>query len=151
MSPNPQAIPTASTGETPHALPTRLLLWTIVAGVLVVAGLWSAIVTIGPWGREAFTSGMAGIGLTAIMILVGVLVMTPWKPRLSMDWMTMWLGGTVFRILATPVAAFVLYSAASPWLAMKPFGLSVAVTYLVALFTEAAVLTQHFRRRFPVP
>jgi len=140
-----------ATAETPHALPTRLLLWSMTAGILIVSGVWAGLTAIGPWGCEAFTSGMVGIGLSAVMTMAGVMVMSPWKPRLSMDWMTMWLGGTVFRILATPAAAFVLYSAASPWLAMKPFGLSVAVTYMVALFTEATVLTQHFRRRFPAP
>jgi hypothetical protein len=131
------------------ALPWRLLVWCMLAAGLIIAGLWAGVVAARSMSSDILLSGIAGVGVSLAMTLLGVLIMTPWKRRLAIDWMTMWLAGTVFRVLATPAAAFLLYSAASPRLASKPFGLAVAVTYLVVLLSEAAILAQHFRRCFP--
>ncbi len=144
---SPQDLPSAAD----HAvtLPVSLLLWSMIGCCLLAAAMWAAAVALGPWHRAELTSGLTGMSLTLVMSMLGLLVMSPWKRRLAVDWMTMWLGATVFRVLGTPVAAFLLYSAASPWLAIKPFGLSVAVAYLATLFAESAVLALHFRRCFP--
>ena len=136
------------------AMPTRLLLSAMVVTSLLVTGLWSAVVAIGPWGSVEFKSGLIGIGTTAAMAIVGLLVMTPWKQRPMGDWMTLWLAGTVFRLLGTPVVLYLLYSAASaagsaP--AVKPLALSVALTYLVMVLAEAGIIASHVRRLLPSP
>ncbi|MDZ4830799.1 MAG: hypothetical protein SGJ09_11460 [Phycisphaerae bacterium] len=133
------------------AMPTWPLLAWLAGSLAVVAGLWSLAIAIGPWGRPEFVSGMVGIAVTGVIGIVGTLIITPWKPRAMGDWMTMWLGGTVFRLLVTPVVLFLLYSAASSALAVKPLVLSVALTYLVMVMTEAGTLASHVRRSLPSP
>lgn len=132
------------------SLPTGLLLVSIVVGVLVVAGFWAAIASFIEDERSAFfMSGMMGIGMVAVMSFLGVMVMTPWRKRAMADWMTMWMGGTVFRLLGTPIAAYVLYSAfsAEPLrLSAKPLAVSVAIAYMIALFVEAAVVSTYLKR-----
>lgn len=117
----------------------------------MVAGCWSAAIALGPWGMSEFTAGIAGIAVAAVVALAGVLIITPWKPRPIADWMNMWMLATVFRMLGTPTAAYVLYSAASPALAAKPFGLTVALTYIATLFVEAAALAKHLKTAIDQP
>lgn len=124
-------------------MPTRLLLGAVSVAVLLVIGLWSAGMAIGSLGLAEFRAGLIGIAVAAVVGLTGILILTPWKKRAIADWMTMWLAGTVFRMLATPIAAYLLYSAVSPVLAAKPFGLAVALTYIVTLFVEAAVVARY--------
>ena len=139
-----------SAGEQRIVLPMRTLLMLMAVATLVVCGCWAGTVAIAQLGSQSFTSGMLGIGLVGVLSMAGVVLMTPWKPRIVADWMTMWLAATVFRVLVTPLAAFLLYSAASSVLAAKPLALAVASTYLVTLFVEAAVLSAHLKRSFPV-
>jgi hypothetical protein len=126
----------------------RLVAW-MAFTAMVVAGLWSAAVTIRSLGPQVFATGMLGIAVVTVIAIAGVLVMTPWKPRPVVDWMTMWLAGTVFRMLVTPIAAFLLYSALSHALAVKPLVLSVAATYLCTLLVEAAVVARHMKDSCP--
>lgn len=104
------------------------------------------------------TSGFAGIGLAGVFALLGIVILSPWKRRPLADWMLAWLASTVFRILATPVAALLLYSAASSGaggesggvvLEARAFGLSIAVTYLATLFVEAGVLSGQLKALLP--
>lgn len=144
----------APSSDVRFALPTGSLLVSIVVGVLLVAGGWATVASFMKDERSAFfVTGMAGIGVVAVMSMLGVIVMTPWKQRSMIDWMTMWLLGTVFRVLATPIVAYVLYSAFSPptggGLSAKPLALSVAIAYMVALFVEAAVLSTYLKRFCP--
>jgi hypothetical protein len=140
-----------ATAEARVALPTKLLLGLIALAGLLVAGGWSAAVAVGPWTMREFNAGMAGIAVTALVAFAGVFIITPWKRRLIADWMNMWLLATVFRMLGTPTAAYVLYSAVSPALAAKPFGLAVALTYIATLFVEAAALAKHLKTAIDQP
>jgi hypothetical protein len=144
-------LPAPAPGSAEHviSLPMRVPALMMAIGAALVAGGWSAAVALGPWGRHEFISGMTGVVVTAAVALLGLAVMTPWKPRPMADWMTMWLGGTLFRLLGTPTVLFLLYSAASPPLAAKPLALSVALTYLVMLLAEAGALALHVRRSLP--
>lgn len=138
--------------ETRVSLPTRKMVLGVIAPLLVFAGGWCiAAVTgaIGPWNGAIFRSGMIGAVSVTVVALAGVFIMTPWKARAVADWMTMWLGSTVFRLLVTPVVVYLLYSAASQELAAKPLVLSVASTYFVTLLAEAVILTTHIRRSLP--
>ncbi len=138
--------PPGSRSDPAIALPTGSLLVAMFVSVMLVAGGWSLAVWMG-WGgafdRTDFVSAMVGIGVAGVVTLAGVLMIRPWKTRPIADWMTWWLGGTVFRLLGTPAAGFLLYSAVSGALTAKPFGLSIALTYIAALFVEAAVLARH--------
>ena len=133
------------------SMPTRKILTAMITAALVVAAVWGVAVAIGPWSRRDFVSGMVGIATTAVIGIVGLLIMSPWKSRAMGDWMTFWLASTVFRMLTTPVVLFLLYSAASSALAVKPLALSVALTYLVMLLAEAGILASHVRRSLPSP
>ncbi len=148
----------ALASEPSTTLPAGRLLLLMTAFALIIAGAWSAAFALGRWGAVEFRSGMFGIGVTAVMALLGLLVMTPWKARPMADWMTMWLAGTVFRLLGTPTVLFLLYSAASAGdpeggalLAVKPMVLSVALTYLVMVLAEASIIASHVRRLLPSP
>lgn len=57
---------------------------------------------------------MAVRGLIVVVpiALIGWLVTAPWRPRPAMDWITIWLAGTVVRLLLTPLACLALYSKA---------------------------------------
>ena len=151
------AAPSSSIQREPvMSMPTGLLLTLMIVATLVVAGVWSAAAAIGPWKGDSavFVSGIVGIAATAVMAFVGLLIMCPWKSRPMGDWMTMWLAATVFRLLGTPVVLFLLYSAASSGsmaLAVKPLVLSVALTYLVMVLSEAGIIAWHVRRLLPSP
>ena len=137
--------------EAPITLPSGKLIGLVVGAVVGVGGMWFAIIALGPWGTPELASGLAGIAVAAVMGVLGVVIMTPWRARPMADWMNLWLLATVFRMLGTPAAAYLLYSAASPTLAAKPFGLAVALTYIATLFVEAAALAKHLKAAIDQP
>jgi hypothetical protein len=146
----------APVAEARITLPARWLFVGVVVATLIMAGGWSLGVALGGWGDDALMSGLLGAGAVGAVALVGVLILTPWKARPIPEWMTMWLAATVFRLLVTPVAVYVLYSAASngdsatgPTVPVKPLVLSVAATYFMALLTEAAIIASHVKRSLP--
>ena len=130
------------------ALPTRAMLLSVLAPPLVISVAWCIAALLGAL-PAATVSGIIGAAAVAVVAGAGVLIMTPWRPRPVADWMTTWLAATVFRLLVTPVLVYLLYSAASPGLAVKPLVLSVASAYFVTLLTEAVILSSHIRRTLP--
>ena len=133
--------------ETTMTMPTTHLVGAVVFGPLLACGLWMAIVAAGPWGREAVVAAPYGAATVLLVGLLGVLVMSPWRRRAMLDWWTMWLAATVLRLLLTPLAGYLLYSATS--LDLEPFFLSIAASYFVTLLVEVAVLRRHVDRVFP--
>ncbi|MCI0366075.1 MAG: hypothetical protein L0Y44_01980 [Phycisphaerales bacterium] len=130
-------------------LPTGMLLGGVIGAVALVAGACWAIDLVWSMGGQAAISGLIGAASVGVVAVGGVLIMTPWKSRAMADCLTMWLGATVFRLLLTPVLVYLLYSAISPALAVKPLVLSVASSYFLALLAEAAILASHIRRLLP--
>ena len=119
-------------------LPFAQLLGTIgLVSVLFGSG-WYFAFQVGPWPAAHGVEGLYGTAVTLAVTLVGLLIMGPWKTRSIESWMSFWLGATVLRLLSTPVVAYLLYSATSR--SLTPFMLSVAISYLVILFSEAGVL-----------
>jgi len=140
------------TAEARVSLPTGRMILGVTAPMMLFVAAWmiaAKLGFIGGWGSEVFISGLIVAAAVAVVAIGGVLIMTPWKSRAIADWMTMWLGSTVFRLLVTPGVVYLLYSAASRDLAVKPLVLSVASTYLVTLLTEAVILSTHIRRSLP--
>lgn len=112
---------------------------------LAVGLVWYAVTSmVEPW-RSAALTGQLGSVVVAVVAALAIVAMTPWRPRPMIDWMTWWLAGTVVRLLVTPAGAFLLYSAAR--LEAEPLTLSVAMTYLVTVLTETAVLARHVGRQ----
>ena len=119
----------------------------VAIGVPAALGLlWWMAATLGPW-PEAAWAGVGGAGVTAAATLAGTLIMGPWKRHPVHHWMTMWLAGVVVRVLVAPILAFLLYSAAP--LGLAPLGLSIGLTYLMTILSEAALLSRHLQRVLP--
>jgi hypothetical protein len=95
-------------------------------------------------GRSLAAAGAAGTLLVAGVALAILLASRPWRPRRVADWATVWLGGTVARLLVVPPAAYLLYSATS--LSGGTLALAVGFAYVLTLIAEATVLALHVRR-----
>jgi len=85
---------------------------------LVVAAMIGAAALFGcAWGVIAPRGGWIGwplvlrvVPVVLAIALLGWLAAMPWRPRPAVDWVTVWLGGTLARLLLTPLACFGLYS-----------------------------------------
>lgn len=125
-------------------LPSAMLLTVVPLTALIVGLLWYIFVISTSGDVSNAVAGPAGAGVVAIVALLSVLVMTPWKARPMDLWMTFWLAGTVVRLLITPLGAFLLYSATP--LPANALALAVALAYLVTVLTESVVLARHVRK-----
>jgi hypothetical protein len=101
------------------------------------------------WPAGTLLSGVLGTAVVAAFALAGIILIRPWRDRPVSEWMTWWLALTVFRVLLTPVGAWVLYSAASSGLNPKAFALAVGLTYLTTVVAEALVVSVHLRCSLP--
>ncbi len=135
---------TRSHEEPVLAWPGWRLIGTIAGVAALCAGAWLAAPRLGPWDTGVAVAGVAGAVLVGGLAIVALLVVRPWKMRPLGTWMNLWMGGTVLRLLLVPAATYLLYSATS--LSATPLALSVALTYLLTLFAEAAVLALYVRR-----
>ncbi len=133
------------------SLPTMKLVAGVVMASAAVAGGWMGLAAMGvfeAWERSAGgagsagEAGVAGTAVVLVMVLAGIAILMPWKRRESADWMLWWMGATVFRVLVTPIAAYLLYSAPFAGWEARPFALAVGLAYLATLFTEAAILAR---------
>ncbi len=136
--------PAPTTKEPIITLPIGRMMGSIVGlSGLTYAG-WTAVVWLGGFDVEAVPAGLAGATVVAAVGVAAALLMRPWRARPVSEWMTWWLGGIVVRLLVTPPAAYLLYSATS--LSGTPLLLSVATTYVIVQCGEAAVLALHIKR-----
>lgn len=136
--------PPASSKEPTIALPTGRMVGSIVGLSILTATGWMAVVWVGHLGSDAGEAGLAGAAVVAVVSVAASLLMRPWRPRLVSWWVSWWLGGILGRLLITPAAAYLLYSATS--LSGTPLMLSVATTYVIVQCGEAAVLALHIKR-----
>ncbi len=143
----PEAAVTGKTRPTEEpvlAWPGWQLIGTIAGTASLSAGAWLAAPRLGPWDSGVAVAGVAGAVLVGGLTIVALLVVRPWKMRPLSTWVNIWIGGTVLRLLLIPAATYLLYSATS--LSATALALSVALTYLLTLFAEAAVLALYVRR-----
>ncbi len=136
--------PQPTSKEPTIALPTARTVGSIVGLSALTAVGWLAVVWVGEFGSKAGTAGVAGAAVVAVVSIAAALMMRPWRPRLLSSWVSWWLGGILVRLLVTPAAAYLLYSATS--LSGTPLLLSVATTYVIVQCGEAAVLALHIKR-----
>ncbi len=136
--------PAPATKEPIITLPIGRMVGSIVGLSALTYAVWAAVVWLGGFGVEAVVAGLAGAALVAAVGVAAALMMRPWRPRPVSEWMTWWLGGIVVRLLVTPPAAYLLYSATS--LSGTPLLLAVAITYVIVQCGEAAVLALHIQR-----
>lgn len=122
----------------------RLLGAAALGGAAGVAGVYLASL-VPNWDVSFNIAAVIGAGLVVVIATLATLVMTPWVRRPMSAWMTMWLAGTVMRLLLTPLAAVLLYSATTP--DRTTFGLSIGLSYLLALLIEAGVLARFVHQK----
>jgi hypothetical protein len=125
-------------------LPTGRMLLTAAAASAAAFGLWAAAASRIAPGREVLMAGGAGTAVVAVVSVVAVLIMQPWRTRPITAWMNWWLGALVLRILLTPAAGFLLYSATA--LSLTPLMLAVATAYVAVQVSEAAVVAHYLKR-----
>ncbi len=136
--------PKPASKEPTIALPTGRMVGSIVGLSTLTAVGWLVVVWAGGFGTKTGTAGLAGAAVVAVVGVAAALMMRPWRPRLVSWWVSWWLGGILVRLLVTPAAAYLLYSATS--LSGTPLLLSVATTYVIVQCGEAAVLALHIKR-----
>ena len=136
---------TAHPDEPVLRLPTRPLLAIGLAVPLLCGALAAAaLLLIGRWGSDPAWGALAGGGVIAATAVLGTLVIGPWKERPIGIWMSLWMGGTIVRLVVAPGLTYLLYSATS--LSPLALSLTVAFTYLITLLAEVYVLAGHMNR-----
>lgn len=135
--------PPGTSGEARFGLSRGVLLTSVlsaaVAASVAAAGMAAA------FGGEAGAAAM-GAATAGAVALLGTAILRPAESRAASDWMTLWLAATVVRLLLTPLAALLLYSALSP--PRVEFLLSVAGSYLACLAVETAILARSAGRAY---
>jgi hypothetical protein len=104
---------TERAAKSPNLGPLLSMRWVLVVVAMVsaaalFAGAWSVLAPRGGWVGWPLVLRVAPVVL-AVAVL-GWLGSMPWRPRPAVDWVTVWLGGTVARLLLIPLACFWLYS-----------------------------------------
>lgn len=91
----------------------------------------------GAAAAEIIRSSLLGSGVAIAVTVVGILILMPWRTRPAGTWATLWLAGTVGRLLLTPLVGLAVYSATP--VRTDVFLLSLAGSYLACLAAEVAV------------
>ena len=141
----PQTAPPATTDEPRFALPTARLVLAAIAVAAGCAGTWTVIALTAGWDVAVARSGWLGALVVAVVMVVSVLAIRPWKARTLPAWMSAWVASMGLRLLLTPVGALLLYSAAA--LSPEAMAISVALAYLLSLLAETAVLANYVSRQ----
>ncbi len=141
----PASKATGMAAEPIMPLPARPMFAAAVAGGVTTVLLWLAGASLFESMQAGLPTALAGVGTVLAIYLATTAMLTPWKPRRMGDWMTFWLGVTVLRLMVTPVAAWVLYSAALR--DVRTLGLAVALSYVLCLFLETGTLAWFLNRR----
>ncbi len=129
-------------------LPTGMLITAVLAACSIVSVFWIGIAWQMGWDNQVIIAGPVGGAAVALTGILGVLIMTPWRPRDMGMWMTMWMAATVLRLLLTPALAYLLYSATS--LSGTALGLAIVFSYFLALLAEWVVLDRHINKVLPL-
>ncbi len=119
------------------------VMFAMVLGGMGVATLWGILAPI--WGYQGWpVSGRAVVAVLPVALL-GWLVVAPWKSRPAVDWITIWLAGTVIRLLLTPLASMAIYSLA-PCDSREQFVGAVGACYFATVLCEVGMIAASQRR-----
>lgn len=132
------------------SLSTARLLGAVMASTAILGAAWWIGATALNRSSDEQRAGMVGIALVGVVAIVCTLLMSPSKPRKAGDWINVWLGGTVARLLLTPLAGFLLHSLVP--MDARAFTLAIGTAYFTTVLAEAAVATQSLKSQAqPLP
>jgi len=107
------------------------------------AAIWSLCAPLIGW--TGWQMAIRGPIAVLPIALLGWFVLAPWRPRSALDWMTIWLAGTVIRLLLTPLASLALYSAAP--CDTGQFVAAVGGCYFAVVLSEVGMIILHLSDR----
>jgi len=83
---------------------------------------------------------MAARAVVAVLpvAILGWVITAPWRPRFAIDLITVWLAGTVVRLLLTPLACLALYSQAP--CDKSQFVVAVGACYFAVVLAEVGMI-----------
>ncbi len=116
-------------------------------GAMIVAGLVGGVLgTVAGWLGHP-TVPLASVACGALAgssgYLLGSMVLLPWVARPLEQWMAIWPGGLLSRLLATGIMAWLLYF--PPPEGDGGFRAALVVSHVVSIFLDAALLSRWSR------
>ena len=116
-------------------------------GAMIVAGLVGGVLgTVAGWLGHP-TVPLASVACGALAgsggYLLGSMVLLPWVPRPLEQWMAIWPGALLSRLLATGIVAWLLYF--RPLEGDDGFRVALVVSHVVSIFLDAALLSRWSR------
>ena len=116
-------------------------------GAMIVAGLVGGVLgTVVGWlGHPMVPMSSVACGALAGSggYLLGSMVLLPWVARPLEQWMAIWPGALLSRLLATGIMAWLLYS--PPPEGDGGFRAALVVSHVVSIFLDAALLSRWSR------
>lgn len=119
------------------------VMFAMVAGGLGVATLWAILAPM--WGYEGWAVSLRAAIAVLPVTLLGWVIVAPWKSRPAVDWITIWLAGTVIRLLLTPLASVAIYSLA-PCGSREQFVGAVGACYFATVLCEVGMIAASQKR-----
>ena len=125
-------------------LPTaKLLLSTVMTSVAAAAG-WAIITRLGPWDITTTLVGLTGIGIVALVSVLGTLAMRPWHPRTVVAWGAVLVAASISRAVIAIGSCLLLYFAARQ--PAEPLLLGAVAGLIPVLIGETRLAARQFRR-----
>ena len=133
----PKTVPTPSSNLGPLLkIPWLKIMFGIIVVASFVAILWSICAPL--WGWEGWQMAARAVVAVVPVALLGWVITAPWRPRFAIDLITVWLAGTVFRLLLTPLASLALYSQAP--CDKSQFVVAVGACYFAVVLAEVGMI-----------
>jgi drug/metabolite transporter superfamily protein YnfA len=129
---------------TDFTLPTTKLLLSAVLTSLAAAAGWTIVTLLGPWDSTTTLVGLLGIGIVAVVSVIGTLAMRPWHPRTVVAWGGVLVATSVSRAVVAIGGCLLLYSAARQ--PAEPLLLGAMAGLIPVLIGETKLAARRFRR-----